>query len=545
TDYSLQAQYLVPLRIQYRMHPSISLIANSLIYENFLVDGKKLVDGESCRLDHEKCDYSLLNWYYRDWGHDNPVLLVDTGPLNAWVTSVSRGNRSSRLNFLSATICVDLAESILKNDRPELKAGSSPRILIISPYRPHARLVDILIKEQGLENEVRSGTVHNFQGSEADLVIFDLVNDEPHFRVGMFIPSLDEDMKRLINVALTRAKRRLFVVGNFDYIQKLAKNAFLGGELIPFLKERFPCVNANSVVPYGLASSSADAQAKVFGGKVESDADRIMMTQDRFYSFFCGDVNDAKERVIIYSPFITQDRLAIMEPSLKSAVECGVKTFVITKALCDRGRRELSNYRMLESTLEKWGVVVIHKRRMHEKLAIIDNSILWIGSLNILSYSNTQEIMERRLSKNVVEDFIKTLRLFDLLREYEDGPPTCPICKSEVVASEGRDEPYYWRCVIDDCYSRSIDQPHINSGIISCSNCGGKVEYGDWGGKPHWRCIENKMHRQKVARTHLMLPEMREIIPKRELNKLLNLFGLKGKLPEKSQKPYQKELFED
>ena len=545
TDYGMQDQHLKPLWMQYRMHPSISLVANDLIYKNRLKDGRIFVDAEQCGLGDERCDYSLWRWYYRDWGYDNPVLLIDTGPLHAWVTSVSRGRRSSRLNFLSATICVDLAESILKDDRPELKAGSSPRILIISPYRPHARLVDMLIKEQGLENEVRSGTIHNFQGSEADLVIFDLVNDEPHHRVGMFIPALDEDMKRLINVALTRAKRRLFIVGDFDYIQKLAKRAFLGGQLIPFLKERFPCVDANSVVPFGLAGRSADAQAKVFGGKVEADADRIIMTQERFYPFFCGDVNDAKDRVIIYSPFITQDRLAIMEPSFKSAVERGVMVFVITKALGDRGKRELSNYRMLEDTLERWGVVVIHKRRMHEKLAIIDNSILWIGSLNILSFSSTQEIMERRLSRNVVEDFIKTLRLYELLREYEDENPICPICGSEVVASEGRDEPYFWRCVVDDCYSRSIDQPPIRSGIITCSNCGGKVEYGDWGGKPHWRCLENRMHRQKVAKTHLMLPEMRKRIPKRELNRLLKLFGLKDKLSDKSRKPSQKELFDD
>ena len=543
TDYSVKAPYLKPLRKQYRMHPSISLVANDLIYENRLENGQVDVDGARCGLGDERCDYSLLNWYYQDWGYDNPVLLVDTGPLNAWVTSVSRGRRSSRLNFLSATICVDLAERILKDDRPELEPGDSPRILIISPYRPHARLVDLLIKEQGLEKEVRSGTVHNFQGSEADLVIFDLVNDEPHFRVGMFIPAFDEDMKRLINVALTRAKRRLFVVGDFDYIQKLAKKAFLGGELIPFLKKRFPCVEANLVVPSGLAGRSADAQTKVFGGKIEADADRIIMTQDRFYPFFCGDVNYAKERVIIYSPFITQDRLAIIEPCFKSAVERGVRVFVITKALGDRGKRELSNYRMLESTLEKWGIVVIHKRRMHEKLAIIDNKVLWIGSLNILSYSSTQEIMERRFSRNVVEDFIKTLRLYDLLREYEDGKPTCPICQREVVASEGRDEPYYWRCIVDDCYSRSIDQPSIESGVITCNNCGGKIEYGDWGGKPHWRCIENRMHRQKIAKTHLMLPEMRKITPKRELNKLLKLFGIKEKWPEKNQKPYQKDLF--
>jgi len=545
TDYSLQVQHLAPLWKQYRMHPSISLIVNDLIYKNRLVDGKISVGDDYFELGDDRCDYSLLNWYYREWGYDSPVLLIDTGPINAWVTSVPRGRRSSRLNFLSATICVDLAERVLKDDRPELKADSSPRILIISPYRPHARLIEILIKEQGLENEVRSGTIHNFQGSEADLVIFDLVNDEPHFRVGMFIPALDENTKKLINVALTRARRRLFIVGDFDYIQKLAKKAFIGGELIPFLKERFPCVNASSVVPHGLAGRSADAQAKVFGGKVEPDADRIIMTQDRFYPFFCGDVNEAKERVVIYSAFITQDRLAIMEPSLRSAVERGVRVFVITKALRDRGKRELGNYRMMESTLEKWEVVVIHKRRMHEKLAIIDNTILWMGSLNILSYSSTQEIMERRFSRNVVEDFIKTLRLYELLRECEDGNPTCPICESEVVASEGRDEPYFWRCVIDGCYSRSIDQPAITSGVITCSNCGGRVRYGDWGGKPHWRCLENRMHRQKIAKTHLMLPEMKKRIPKKELNKLLKLFGLKEKLSDESRKPYQRELFND
>ena len=517
TSYSDKAPYLKPLWAQYRMHPSISLIANSLIYDNRLENGKISIGDER-----------LFKWYDQDWGHDSPVLLINTGNLNAWVTSVSKGKRSSRLNFLSATICVDLAESVLKSDRAELENGRPPRILIISPYRPHARLIGILIKEQKLERDVRSGTVHNFQGSEADLVIFDFVNDEPHHRVGMFIPALDENIKRLINVALTRAKRRLFVVGDFDYIQKLAKKAFIGKELIPFLKDRFPCVDANKVVPEGLANRSAKAHAKVTGGNVEADADRLIMTQDRFYQFFSHDVNKANDKVIIYSAFITQDRLAVMEPCIKAAIERGVKVYVITKALGDRNNRELRIYRMLENTLENWGVLVIHKRRMHEKIAIIDNSILWIGSLNILSFSSTQEIMERRFSKNVVEDFIKTLRLYDLLREYDNGKPSCPICRSEVVASEGGKDPFFWRCIVDHCYSRSIDHPPMESGIITCSNCGGKVEYGEWGGKPHWRCIENRKHRQKIVKTHLMLPDMRARIPKRELKKLENQFGLKS-----------------
>ncbi len=46
TDYSLEAQHLVLLRMQYRMHPSISLIANDLIYKNRLMDGEIFVGAD-------------------------------------------------------------------------------------------------------------------------------------------------------------------------------------------------------------------------------------------------------------------------------------------------------------------------------------------------------------------------------------------------------------------------------------------------------------------------------------------------------------------
>ncbi len=88
-------------------------------------------------------------WYRGDWNHDSPVLLVDTGPLDAWVTSVARGARSSRLNFLSATICVDLAELLLRDGRPNVPEGGGARILIVCPYQLHARFLEISLDHQG------------------------------------------------------------------------------------------------------------------------------------------------------------------------------------------------------------------------------------------------------------------------------------------------------------------------------------------------------------------------------------------------------------
>ncbi len=504
----------VHLTEQYRMHPSISTIANSLIYDGKLTDA-----GKVCEEDN------ISDWYDHDWGYDSPVLLVDTGGLNAWVTSVPRTRGASRLNFLSAAVCIDIAGQLLHEDRPRWQDGQEPRILIVSPYRPHTRLLEIMASEEELTGEVRVGTAHSFQGSEADLVIFDLVNDEPQWRVGMFTPKYDNNTKRLINVALTRAKRRLIIVGDFDYIWKLSKNAFLGGELVPFLRGHYPSVSAGDVVKKGLAARAAQAQATVYGGTTVSPEARMVVTQENFDRYLRPDIAGAKEQIVIYSPFLTQNRLSLVEPQLKAAMDRGVHVYVVTRPHCDRDKRELSQYRFLERTLQEWGVVVIHKCRMHEKLIFIDNDILWDGSLNPLSFRDTGEHMERRISKRVFAEYAQTLRLRELLQGYAGGPPTCPICQREVFACEGRDDPYFWRCVCKDCYSRAIDQPGLQNGMITCARCGHPVEYGEWGGKPAWRCTKNRHHHQRFAKTHLRLPRMRAIIPIDELRKLQKYFG--------------------
>ena len=546
TGYGDKRPYLVTLRRQYRMHPKISAIANQLIYDNGLEDGAWRIGGTDCDLSDIKCDsQSLAQWYNFQWGHDYPVLLIDTGSTNAWVTSVSKGSRASRLNFLSATICAFVADQMFSENRPDIIAEQDPRILMVSPYRPHAKLLDLLIKDQKLNGEVVSGTVHSFQGSEADVVIMDLVNDEPHWKVGMFMQQLDVTYSRLINVAITRAKRRLVVVGDFDYIERTGKKAFVGKKFVPFLKNNYPCIDALELIPDGLAARTAKAQSTVLGDEIEPESDRIVVTQEQFFPYLRSDISKARKRVVVYSAFLTVDRISIIEFSIRAAYERGVMIYVVTKSLQDRKKRDVPVYLKIEQTLEDWGVIIIHKNRMHEKIVFVDDNIIWVGSLNTMSFSNTREIMERRVSRKVVADYIQILRMNELLQEYEKGKPTCPICNSEMVATEGRDDPFYWRCIQNDCYKRSIDQPAIQGGIIDCKTCGGKVEFGYWGNKPHWRCVENKRHRQPIAKTHLRLPDMLKIIPKKEVTKVYKYFGIKKvQKPKKKEKAQQISLFD-
>jgi hypothetical protein len=512
-----EPENLIQLQDQYRMHPAITAIPNQFFYKF----DKKLNDART-----EEPVEPISQWYQENWGYDSPVILVDTGPINAWVTSVSRGNTSSRLNFLSAVLCVNLCKVLLKEDRPDRGKNEDLRIIIQSPYNPHAKLLDLLLREFNLENDVKAGTVHAFQGSEATVVIYDLVNDEPHWRVGLFMPQNDDSTERLVNVSVTRAKERLIIVGDFSYNEKLAKKAFLGREFIPFLRENYPIYSARDIVSLDLLDQADKARNLISRGQLDRSFNHLVVTQDDFYQFLFGDLYAARSRIVIYSPFITENRIAELQAGLFSAISRGVQIYVVTKSLQERGKRAKEQYRYIESSLEEWGVTIIHKRNMHEKLIIIDDDVLWSGSLNPMSYSNTQEIMERRVSKKLVEEYCRIARVNELVGEFSDGVPKCPVCESEMVASEGKDDPYYWRCVVDGCYSRSIDQPPIKGGIIVCMNCGGKVEYGEWGNNPAWRCTENRRHHQKIVKTHLRLPKMREIIPFDELLKLDRMFNI-------------------
>ena len=391
---------------------------------------------------------------------------------------------------------------------------------------------DRLLEQTGLRNkaspeedEVESGTAHSFQGSEADVVILDLVVDEPHWRANLFVPAASEDIRRLLNVALTRARRRLLIVADFDWCLDRGKNAFLGRELIPLLLARYPRVDATQILPNGLAGRAAKAHLGTLGGDVEPKESRLVVTQEHFYRLLYADIGRAIRRVVIYSPFLTSARIETLQVHFRAAFERGVTLYVVTKPPHERKKSEVQACREAEALLREMGVKLIHKEGMHEKLIFLDNGILWSGSLNALSHSRTQEVMERRASDSVVADYSKTLRLAELLAAFEGEPQRCPICDSEIIASEGGDgDPFYWRCSVDGCYSRGVDDPPLQDGMITFS-CGEPPEFGWWGDDPVWICTCGRRHRQKVHPNHLRLTKMKALIGKAELKRVEKHFG--------------------
>lgn len=95
-----------------------------------------------------------------------------------------------------------------------LKQGYSTRqITIITPYSAQMILIRNQMPKRDYEG-IRISILDNYQGEENDIILLSLVRSNKEGKIGF----LDKDNR--VCVALSRAKKGLYLIGNFDFIQK-------------------------------------------------------------------------------------------------------------------------------------------------------------------------------------------------------------------------------------------------------------------------------------------------------------------------------------
>ena len=124
---------------------------------------------------------------------------------------------------------------------------------------------------------------------------------------------------------------------------------------------------------------------------------------------------------------------------------------------------------------------------MHEKAIIIDDEIVWFGSLNPLSHTgNTGEMMARFEGRQAALQIAAFLSVKGTGRAeqqagaaYQAESPACGCGETKAVFARGRFGPY-WRCLKRSCDWKSNDNrpkrattgPRPTTGK-SCPKCGG------------------------------------------------------------------------
>ncbi len=174
------------LTVQYRMHEAIMEFPSREFYDGQLIADPSVATHRLADLPHV-ADVEATR---------KVIEFIDTA--GAGYDEQLEPDGESRRN-------PEEAELVVKRVHQLLDAGVAPaEIAIIAPYAAQVRLLRERIARPGIEID----SVDGFQGREKEAVLISLVRSNPQGEIG-FLAEL-----RRVNVALTRARRRLIVVGD-------------------------------------------------------------------------------------------------------------------------------------------------------------------------------------------------------------------------------------------------------------------------------------------------------------------------------------------
>ena len=192
------------LSVQYRMHPEIRAFPSSAFYDGRLVDSDSVVTAAARREP------------YHDADHLGPYVVFDASG-GAQHKSATGGLS----NAVEALAVVCLYKKLELAVRGAAESVADVTVAVITPYREQRALIlrafAVLCGGEGAAARlgVSVSTVDGYQGQEADVVIVSTVRGgERAAGVGFLA-----DVRRM-NVALTRAKRALWVVGRMDALRR-------------------------------------------------------------------------------------------------------------------------------------------------------------------------------------------------------------------------------------------------------------------------------------------------------------------------------------
>ena len=216
------------LKIQYRMNDEIMRFSSDWFY------GGKVESAPQIKY------RSVLDY-------DHPITWIDTSNEENQITiegedvpedsastssSVSAANKNSDLNFKEQFVgesfgrinkaeaeltLLTLAEYFTKIGKQRVLSESID-VGIISPYRAQVQYLKKLIKKYEFFKPYRRlisvNTVDGFQGQERDVILISLVRSNDEGQIGFL-----KDLRRM-NVAMTRARMKLIILGNKDTMTK-------------------------------------------------------------------------------------------------------------------------------------------------------------------------------------------------------------------------------------------------------------------------------------------------------------------------------------
>ena len=342
--------HLFLLKEQRRMHPHISSFTNKYIYHSLVGD-------------HSSVQKSRENIAAMEPLPNIASALLDTSFMgNNCTTERTSG---SRLNVWHLLLSFQLIYEAYK--------GGAKSIGYVTPYRAQALLMESLLegslKDEKEQANISAATVHRFQGSEKDVIIYDSVDSFPFERPGMLLTGKNND--RLINVAVTRSKGKFIHVCDRSFITKTTSHNKTIRQLVKHQTEQNTVITSEHI-----------------GKWIKNQHPNVKWIHARKTEEIFLDIKQAKTSIVFSIPngVILPKEWIDQLNSLNNNVKVTLMSSTTTEPI--------KKHKQLETDIPF-------------PFLIIDETILWLGApVECIQNTRPPYVAVRVLSKEFTEQFI-------------------------------------------------------------------------------------------------------------------------------------------
>ena len=424
-DQGSNHKWLCLLDTQYRMHPEIADFAGRSIYNGLL----KSANGMT-----EKREKTVMAEPFAG----RTMEFVD---LSGTMSTCIKSSDDSHANVLSAFVTFSLA----------LKAAQTQEVGIITPYHAQSRLLHAMVRDvnelEALPHAIKCATVHQFQGSEEDVIVYDAVDCyRLPFPGALIASTAGRYADRLFNVAMTRSKGKFICVANGSFMRNKGMS-----ENLMFM-QMLKSYRATAPMIPEIIRPNDDLEKYYFD----------FVEKENQVDEFIKDLATARREVRIdipNSPANSDINTTRIAQALAEAQSRGVKVFV-----------RAESKKNLHPTLKYFAV---ENHYLTDPIALIDKTVTWFGMPESAACfkiegrtsainnrpcirfwgTHTAKILYGLLEMSQVMDQAKTVEkdaqgnlITDKLSDYVLAHKKCPVCGKPMQLKKSRNQKYFLSC---------------------------------------------------------------------------------------------------
>lgn len=148
-------------------------------------------------------------------------------------------------------------------------------------------------------------------------------------------------------------------------------------------------------------------QVKVDEGNLQPG---VIFDHRSFYTPFSEDLSNATNHILLLSPFMRKARVTQILKLLVPALQKGIKVTVLTRPPQDYKFEQQEEIASLIEKLQVANITVEARSKIHQKYAVIDQEIVWYGSINFLSFGVSEESVMRFESTDIAGELLDEAR---------------------------------------------------------------------------------------------------------------------------------------